>query len=76
MSIYAGGRALLVSHWAVASEAASRLTTATFDRLKSSPKIGRAEALRQAMLDYLNDASSSNNAFWGPFALIGEGAPR
>ena len=32
---------------------------------------------RQAMLGYLNDASSARNAypaFWGPFALIGEGA--
>jgi hypothetical protein len=70
-------RALLDSHWAVDSEAATRLTTATFDRLKSSPGIGRAEALRQAMLDYLNDASSAKNAypaFWGPFALIREGA--
>ena len=76
---YAGARALLVSHWAVASAAATRITTATFDRLKSSPQIGRAEALRQAMLGYLNDASSPSNAypaFWGPFALIGEGAAR
>jgi hypothetical protein len=31
------------------------------------------------MLDYLNDASSSRNAypaFWGRFALIGAGAAR
>jgi CHAT domain-containing protein len=76
---YAGARALLVSHWAVDSEAATKLTVATFDRLKSDPKIGRAEALRQAMLSYLNDASSPKNAYpalWGPFALIGEGASR
>jgi CHAT domain-containing protein len=76
---YAGARALLVSHWAVDSEAATRLTTATFDRLKSDPKIGRAEALRQAMLFYLGDSASPKNAypaFWGPFALIGEGAAR
>ena len=74
---YAGARALLVSHWAVDSAAATRLTTSTFDRLKADPKLGRAEALRQAMLAYLNDASSPRNAypaFWAPFALIGEGA--
>ncbi|MFO1110790.1 MAG: tetratricopeptide repeat protein [Bradyrhizobium sp.] len=76
---YAGARALLVTHWAVDSAAATRLTTSTFDRLKANPNIGRAEALRQAMLAYLNDASSPRNAypaFWGPFALIGEGVGR
>ena len=76
---YAGARALLVTHWAVDSAAATRLTTATFDRLKADPKLGRAEALRQAMLAYLGDTSSPRNAypaFWGPFALIGEGATR
>jgi CHAT domain-containing protein len=76
---YAGARALLVSHWAVSSVAATRLTISTFDNLKINPEIGRAEALRRAMFVYLNDASSPSNAypaFWGPFALIGEGATR
>ena len=82
---YAGARALLVSHWAVDPEAATRLATATFQRLKSDPKAGRAQALRQAMLAYLGDTSSPRGdtsprnaypAFWGPFALIGEGAGR
>ncbi len=76
---YAGARALLVTHWSVDSAAATRLTISTFDRLKADPKLGRAEALRQAMLAYLNDTSSPRNAypgFWGPFALIGEGAAR
>lgn len=74
---YAGAKALLVTHWAVASEAATRLTTSTFDRLKADSQMSRAEALRQAMLAYLNDTSSARNAypaFWGPFALIGDGA--
>lgn len=76
---YAGARALLVTHWAVDSAATTRFTTSTFDRLKADPNTGRAEALRQAMLAYLGDASSPRNAypaFWGPFALIGEGAGR
>jgi CHAT domain-containing protein len=76
---YAGARALLVSHWAVESNAATRITTATFDVLSRDPKLGRAEALRRAMLAYLNDRSSPRNAypaFWAPFALIGEGQAR
>ncbi|PSO34005.1 CHAT domain-containing tetratricopeptide repeat protein [Bradyrhizobium sp. MOS002] len=76
---YAGARALLVSHWAVDSEAATRLTTMTFELLKNEPKIGRAEALRRAMLTYVDDTSSPRNAYpamWGPFALIGEGEVR
>ena len=36
---YAGARALLVSHWAVDSNAATRLTTSTFDLLKANPNI-------------------------------------
>jgi CHAT domain-containing protein/Tfp pilus assembly protein PilF len=76
---YAGARSLLVTHWAVDSAAATRLTTSTFDLLKADPKLGRAEALRRAMLAYLDDGALPRNAYpalWGPFALIGEGESR
>jgi hypothetical protein len=47
--LYAGARALLVWHWSVSSDGATRLTTSTFDLIKSNPGIGRAEGLRRAM---------------------------
>ena len=76
---YAGTRALLVFHWSVDSEAAARLTTSMFAIMKADPRLGRAEATRNAMLAYLNDRGSPLNAlsgFWGPFSIIDEGAPR
>ena len=73
---YAGARALLVSHWRIDSEAAVRLTTSTFASLQKQPSIGRAEALRRAMLAMTEDTSSPWNAYpdyWAAFSVVGEG---
>ena len=49
--LYAGGRALLVSHWPVVSAAATEITTRLFEETAgSTATIGRAEALRRSML--------------------------
>jgi CHAT domain-containing protein len=73
---YAGARALLVPHWQVDSSSAARLTTSTFEALERDPVIGRAEALRRAMLAMIEDASDPWGAYpdyRGPFSVIGEG---
>ena len=67
---YAGARALLVSHWAVYSQAATELTTTTFAALAATPKAGRAEAFRGAMLALI--AKGEPPSYWAPFVIVGE----
>jgi CHAT domain-containing protein len=72
---YAGARALLVSHWAVNSEATVRLITKAFAELKADAKLGRAEALRRSMVALVDRGSGYEHpANWAPFVLVGEGA--
>jgi CHAT domain-containing protein len=69
---YAGARGLLVSHWAVNSEAAVGLTTKTFAALAAEPAIGRAEAFRRTMLAMID--AGRPPSYWAPFVIVGEGA--
>jgi CHAT domain-containing protein len=73
---YAGSRALLVSHWPVASDAVVKLTTGMLNYRAKNPTTGRSEALRQSMLALMNDKENSHYAhslFWVPFVVFGEG---
>jgi CHAT domain-containing protein/tetratricopeptide (TPR) repeat protein len=72
---YAGTRALLASHWAVSSDAAVRLTTGTIEALSQDPKIGRAEALRRAMVSLIENPApgTSHPSVWAAFVVAGEG---
>lgn len=68
--IYAGGRALVVSHWSVDSAATVRLMTGLF----SSPASSEAEALQQAQVSLQQSPDWSHPYFWAPFTIVGDGA--
>jgi CHAT domain-containing protein len=66
----------MVSHWKVKSHSSVLLTTGAIEKLVKNPDIGRAEALRQAMLplmDGKHDPRYAHPAFWAPFINVGEG---
>jgi tetratricopeptide (TPR) repeat protein/CHAT domain-containing protein len=73
--LYAGARALLVSHWEVGSAAAVKLTTRTFAELKANPALGRAEALRISMraLSESGSPAAAHPSEWAPFTVVGGG---
>jgi CHAT domain-containing protein len=71
---YAGARALMVSHWAVNSEATVKLITRTFDEIKANPTFGRAEAMRRSMMAMIATGSWAHPSLWAPFVVVGEGA--
>ncbi len=76
---YAGTRAVLVSHWPVETNSARELTTALFARQAADARLGRAEALRGAMIEMIDGPgggrgfSYAHPLFWAPFAVVGEG---
>ena len=72
---YAGARTLLVSHWEVGSDAAVKLTTKAFAEIRSSPRIGRAEAFRRSMRDLIASGglADAHPSQWAPFVVVGEG---
>jgi CHAT domain-containing protein len=83
MFFYAGARALLVSHWEVDSAAAVKLVTTAVGALARDKGLGRAEALRRAMLATMADTSrparsvrASHPSVWAPFVVVGEGGGR
>jgi CHAT domain-containing protein len=80
---YAGSRALLVTNWSVYSAPARVLVTDLFRRQATDPSLGRAEALRRAMLGVMDGPgyvgegnekfSYGHPIFWAPYTLIGDG---
>lgn len=72
---YAQARALLVSHWEVDSAATVKLITSAVGAMAKDKSVGRAEALRQAMLSMIGSGHplEVHPAYWAPFVVVGEG---
>jgi len=81
---YAGSRSLLVSNWPVHSAATTELMTTLFSKQANDNTISRAEALRQARMELINNRtfktpdgkeaySYAHPIFWAPFSIVGDG---
>ena len=70
---YAGSRSLLVTHWSVESASAQKLTTQTIAYYIAHPSARKAESLRQAMLQLMQNPRYQHPAYWAPYALVGDG---
>jgi CHAT domain-containing protein len=70
----AGARSMLVSHWAVPTKSAAKITTGFMKAIQTDPTARKAEALRSALLSLLDsgDAELEHPAYWAPFIIVGE----
>ncbi|PZQ65535.1 MAG: hypothetical protein DI570_01315 [Phenylobacterium zucineum] len=83
--LYAGARALLVSHWRVFDDATAALTVETLAIQRSNPKLTKAQALQRAMRVVRTGRRPDNTAlpgwrpewahpaYWAPFVVIAAG---
>ncbi len=81
---FAGTRAVLVTGWAVHSASARDLVSDLFRRQRDEPGLARAEALRRAMVELMDEggikapdgsmvATYAHPVFWAPYVIIGDG---
>jgi CHAT domain-containing protein len=79
---YAGARALLVSNWPVDSAASRSMMTDLFTLQQQTKDISKAELLRQAMLNQIDQGGMKQGntlkyayahpLFWAPFIVVGD----
>jgi CHAT domain-containing protein len=73
--MYAGASSLIVTLWQVNDIASAEIMKRIYQNLAKGKN--KAEALRQAKLDFINSAAgtASHPAYWSPFILIGNTDP-
>jgi len=66
-----GSRAAIASLWAVKDDGTSVLMSEFYRALQKGSS--KAEALRQAQIELINDSNYRHPLYWAPFILIGNG---
>jgi CHAT domain-containing protein len=69
--LFAGARALLVSHWEVDENATTELVHRVFVGFESDPKHDRAATLKAAMSAVRANPAWASPRYWGGFVLVG-----
>jgi len=71
---FAGARSILASYWPVWSQNTAELMKIIFEERSTSPEISKAESVRRAMLQMLENATPefSHPQYWAPFMVIGD----
>jgi CHAT domain-containing protein len=75
---FAGADSLLVSHWAVSSNATVELITEALRLMSSDKTLSKAQALRLASIHLMKGEAGDefrNPAYWAPFVLVGDARP-
>ncbi len=70
IAVRSGARSTIASLWRVQDRSTAELMVAFYHAL-SQPGVSKAEALRQAQLQLLNDPQYKHPFFWSAFVLIG-----
>ena len=78
---FAGATNLLVSHWPVRDDVASKLTVRAIEIARDTPGLSRAQAVQRAEQEIRNNPahdtpkdSWAHPSAWAPFSLVGDGA--
>ncbi|MEL6853823.1 MAG: CHAT domain-containing protein [Cyanobacteria bacterium J06607_13] len=70
VAIRAGARSTLGGLWAINDEATAQFTSAFYQQL-TSPGSTRAQALRKAQLQLMQDPQYRHPVYWAPYVLLG-----
>jgi CHAT domain-containing protein len=70
VALKAGARSAVATLWAINDDATSQLVTRFYEEIKAG-KVTKAEALRIAQLQLIEDQRYSHPAVWSPFLMLG-----